>query len=87
MLFRSLRRNPSCASVSFRAVCFIQVSFGWRVIPAISTVRVLRRITKKTKYRTNPPRVSASAVKKSAAARPSGMSRALLNLRDAGATR
>ena len=46
-------------------------SFGWQVIPAISTMRVLRRITKRTKYRTNPPMVSTSTVKKSAAARPS----------------
>src|SRR5215475_3327437 len=42
MRYRTRRRTPSCTSVSFRAVCFIQASFGWQVMPAISTVRVLR---------------------------------------------
>ena len=40
-------------------------------MPAIATARVLSFMTKKTLYRTRPPRVSTSTVNESAAARPS----------------
>ena len=44
------------------------------MIPAIFTARVLSFMTKKTLYRTRPPKVSTSTVNESAAARPSKMS-------------
>jgi hypothetical protein len=59
------RRNPSTRSVRFRAICFIQSPLGFTPIPAISTARLLRAMTKKTMWRTVPRRPRTSTLKKS----------------------
>ncbi len=51
-----------------RAIWLIHSPFGAGRIPAISTLRVLRSVTKRTKHRTKPVRVSSSTLKKSVAA-------------------
>src|SRR5258708_26522360 len=50
-LFRSRqsRRVPHPSIVTFRAICCIHCSFGWMVIPAISTLRLSRWIKNSTR--------------------------------------
>jgi len=68
MRYRDCFRNPSSQSVRVRAICLIHSPLSRGRIPAISTLPVLRSITKSTKYRTKPVRVSTSTLKKSVAA-------------------
>ena len=53
------------------AICSIHRPAGCGWIPAMCTRRVCSAITKTTKYRRRPARVSTSTVNRSAAARPS----------------
>jgi hypothetical protein len=67
MRWRASIRNPASQSVRFRAIWLIHLRLGRGRIPAISTLRVLRSMTRRTKYRIKPERVMTSPLKKSVA--------------------